>query len=240
MNKIFIIPAMGDNYIYLYVYAEQRCFIVDPGQAMSALEVLEQNKIIPTHIMVTHNHYDHTAGIAELVNKYKCTVVTGEKTADTSEVKLVNDKDVFGLEDIKISVIGTPGHTAKSVCYYIEPYRQNPGALFTGDTMFVAGCGRIFGGSADIMYQSLKKLAALPDDTLVYPGHDYTEEDYRFALTIEPDNAYVRKALEDFRNCKSSTAHIPSTIGKEKQTNVFIRARDANTFARFRKQKDVF
>ena len=148
----------------------------------------------------------------------------------------------------RIQVIATPGHTATSICYYIHPTKDNPGILFTGDTLFTGGCGRIFESNAETMWNSLKKIAALPNDTLVYPGHNYTQENYQFALTIDPQNQPIKKRLEQ------ANFAPPSTIAQEKQTNIFLQANtpqikkaleiptasNPETFAKLRRKKDTF
>ena len=134
----------------------------------------------------------------------------------------------------RIQVIATPGHTATSVCYYIRPTKDSPGILFTGDTLFTGGCGRIFESNAETMWNSLKKIAALPNDTLVYPGHNYTQENYQFALTIDPQNQPIRNLLG------KANFTPPSTIAQEKQTNIFLQANTPQTFAKLRRRKDTF
>ena len=156
----------------------------------------------------------------------------------------------------KIQVLATPGHTRTSVCYYMQPSNENPnGLLWTGDTLFVGGCGRIFECDPQTMWASLLKLASLPDDTLVYCGHDYTLENYEFALSIEPDNEIVKRRLNDFRQMlRRGEQTVPSSILQEKETNPFLRAdtpglkaalsmtnaQAVEVFAELRRRKDVF
>jgi len=172
MEPVITIPALGDNYIYLYRYSQNNAFVVDPGDAGAVLKELKEHRLNLTDALSTHRHFDHTAGIEDLKKKTGCKVIVSEKT------------EIFHIDNMNIQIIATPGHTRDSVCYYVQPSEKHSGVLFTGDTLFIGGCGRPIECDASIMWDSLQKIATLPDDTLVYPGHDYTEENYEFALTI--------------------------------------------------------
>jgi hydroxyacylglutathione hydrolase len=213
MEPVITIPALGDNYIYLCRYGQHNAFVVDPGDAGAVLETLEEHRLNLTHALATHHHFDHTAGMKHLNKKTGCDAIFGEKA------------QIFHVDNVNIQIIASPGHTQDSVCYYVEPHEKKRGLLFTGDTLFIGGCGRPIECDASIMWTSLQKIAALPDDTLVYPGHDYTEENYEFALTIEPNNEVVKKRLQEIRECqKTGKPTVPSSIGQEKATNIFLRA----------------
>ncbi len=257
MEPVITIPALGDNFIYLYPYHGDCAFVVDPGDAGPVFKSLEKYKLNLTHALATHHHFDHTAGIESLKKKTGCTV-PGQKP------------EILHLDELFIKIIAAPGHTRDSVCYYLAPSQQHSGLLFTGDTLFIGGCGRPMECAPSILWDSLQKIAALPDDTLVYPGHDYTGENYEFALTIEPDNKLVQKCLQQIIGNKktacsacselvevsghSESNWIPSTIGHEKETNIFLRcgdpkikkllnmpaASDAETFAELRRRKNIF
>jgi len=203
-------------------------------------------------ILITHHHWDHTGGVAELKQKTGCRVVGGDKRRIRGLDQLVAGGEILPVGDAEVHVIATPGHTSTSVCYYVPPSGTNvSGVLWTGDTLFVGGCGRLFEGNARSMWKSLQKLASLPDDTLVYCGHDYTLENYEFALGIEPDNQAIRQRLNDIRQ---SGQTVPSTILQERTTNVFLRAgtpelkaalnmpeaKDFEVFAELRQRKDIF
>jgi len=176
MESVIEITALSDNYIYIYRYGKNNAFVVDPGDARSVFNELEKYNISLTYIFITHHHYDHTGGVQELKKKTGSKLVSSEKA------------EILHIGEVNIKTIPTPGHTRDSVCYYIEPSKQDHGILFTGDTLFIGGCGRPMECDSSTMWSSLKKLKALPDETVVYPGHDYTEENYEFALTIEPHN----------------------------------------------------
>jgi hydroxyacylglutathione hydrolase len=243
MEPVITISALGDNYIYLYRYNQNDAFVVDPGDARVVLKALEKHSLNLTHVLATHRHFDHTAGMEDLKKKTDCKAFGGEKA------------EILHIGNVNIQVIATPGHTRDSVCYYLQPSEKHIGVLFTGDTLFIGGCGRPIECDASTMWDSLQKIALLPDDALVYPGHDYTEENYEFALTIEPNNKVVKKCLQQIKEwqklCKPT---VPSSIGQEKATNVFLRADDpeigaaldmlnataVDVFAELRRRKNLF
>lgn len=249
MDSVTTICALGDNYIYLCRCGQDAAFVVDPGDSSVVVGVLEEQGLVLTAALVTHHHFDHAGGIRELKEKTGCEVIG-------PAARIVNDKDVFEVGAAKIQVIATPGHTRDSVCYYLQPSKGNEGGiLFTGDTLFIGGCGRPIECDARAMWDSLRKIAALPDDTLVYPGHDYTEENYEFALTIEPNNTIMKKRLQEIRELQNQgRLTVPSTVAQEKATNIFLRAdtpeiktalhmpnvAGAEVFAELRRRKNAF
>jgi len=247
MKPVIVIPALGDNFTYLFRYKKNKVIAVDPADASLVLNEINKHNLEFTAILGTHHHADHTAGIKELENRTNCQVTIGNQN--------LADGQILDFDSCRVKVIPTPGHTSDSACFYIEPSGNADGIVFTGDTLFIAGCGRPIEGDAKIMWDSLQKLAALPDNTLVYPGHDYTEENYEFALTIEPENKTIQKLLTDIRKKqKEGKPTVPSTIAREKQTNIFLRANtatikaainlpkasDADVFAELRKRKNIF
>jgi hydroxyacylglutathione hydrolase len=248
-----IIPSGQDNCIYLLVSDDRQCAVIDPGTAGPVLAALEKQNLKLTHILLTHHHADHTGGAESLKTKTRCQVIGPDSQRIAGLDETAQDNQVLNFGGLSIRVIATPGHTPTGVCYVLESAAGQPAVVFTGDTLFIGGCGRLFESSASQMHQSLQKLAALPDDTAVYPGHDYTLENYRFALTVEPDNTVVRKRLSELEE-KGSLSAIPSTIGLEKQTNPFLRTQsrsirntlempdvpDWEVFAELRKRKDYF
>lgn len=253
-GKMTVLRALGDNFIYLWQYAGSSILAVDPSDAAAVLNVVTTRRLQLTHILATHHHWDHTAGIAELKKKTGCTVI-GSDSQIPKLNNLVHDGDVVPIGDVTVQVITTPGHTRTSVCYYVPAARTERAIVWTGDTMFVGGCGRVLEYDMRTMWNSLSKLASLPPDTLLYCGHDYTEENYRFALTIEPDNQEVTRCLQELREkLKQGELAVPSTIEKEIQTNIFLHASnprikaalrmkdatDADVFAELRRRKDVF
>ena len=256
MDPVIIIPALGDNFIYLYQYGQNSVLVVDPSDSSSVLRTIEKRKLDLTTILVTHHHWDHIAGAAELKSKTGCRIVGGDKQRIPGIDHVVSDGQIVTVGDARIRVIATPGHTRTSVCYYIPASNDNKnGIVWTGDTLFVGGCGRVLECNAQVMWNSLHKLASLPDQTLVYCGHDYTVENYEFALSIEPSNQAVKQRLQQVKQAqKQGRPTVPSTILQERMTNPFLRvdtpevknalhmpqAQSVEVFAELRRRKDAF
>ena len=180
------IPAFDDNYIWVLNDEAGRCLIVDPGDAEPVLNAITANNWQPEAIFLTHHHHDHVGGVKELVEKFPQIVVYGpQETQDKGTTQVVKDGETAFVLGHEFSVIATPGHTLGHICYFSKPY------LFCGDTLFSGGCGRLFEGTASQMYQSLNKLSALPDDTLVCCAHEYTLSNMKFALSILPHDLSI-------------------------------------------------
>lgn len=224
MPQLIALPAFTDNYIWLlYDAKQQRCLVVDPGSAAPVSTWLQQHPEVQlSYILITHHHPDHTAGIAELKSLTGATV-WGPATENIPE----RDTALHGGEQCEVlgqacRVLALPGHTLGHIAYVIGD-AQAPW-LFCGDTLFSAGCGRLFEGSPEQMQASLAQLAALPDATLVCCAHEYTASNLRFALTVEPDNHALQQradAVAQLRQAHQPT--LPSTIGLERATNPFLR-----------------
>lgn len=196
---------------------------IDAPEAAPVEAALERTGWTLTDILVTHHHHDHTGGIEELKQRYRCRVVAPEAEADgIPEVdKTVRENDTVRLGSLEARVIETPGHTAGHITYVFPADKL----AFAGDTLFSIGCGRVIEGNAEMMWQSLLKLRALPDDTRVFCGHEYTAANIRFALTIEPDNpALVAREAQVKQQVAQGEPTIPVTIGDEKLANPFLRA----------------
>ena len=212
MSQVITIKAFEDNYFYLFLYDETNAVAIDCGDCRGIVKAVQTRGLRLDSVLITHHHYDHSSAAKKLKKKTGCTIISPDKKRIPHTDRLVTGGDVLVFGDTKIRVIATPGHTATSVCYYVEPSDANAaGMIFTGDTMFIGGCGRIFECGPKTMWQSLSSLADLPDNTLVYPGHDYTEENHHFALTIDP---------------QTPPPAMPSTIGYEKTSNIFLRSDD--------------
>jgi hydroxyacylglutathione hydrolase len=255
-SPVITLRAGMDNFIYLWQYDAGHALAVDPSEISPVVTQLSKLGLELGMILVTHHHWDHIAAVQELKRRTGCTVVAGEADRIGGVDRVVGEGDVIAAGRAEIQAIATPGHTRTSICYYARPLEGHPrGVLWTGDTLFVMGCGRIKEGSAATLQASLAKLAALPDDTMFYCGHDYTEENCRFALTVEPDSLQLRNRLREVLDAhKAGRLTVPSTIGREKETNPFLRAGVAtlkiganlalademHVFAELRKRKDVF
>ncbi len=239
MINVQLIPVYEDNYAYLLQSPCGKTAIIDPGEADPIIKVLDNKNLTLDYILITHHHWDHVNGIAKLKKKYGCPVIVPQ--AEFNKIKGadigLNDKDIFELGSEKAQIIQTSGHTMGAICYYFEDSK----ALFTGDTLFSLGCGRLFEGTAKDMFNSLEKLKALPNDTLVYCGHEYTRGNAGFCLSVEPNNQDLRKRIEQVKKLRSEgKPTIPSTIGMEKKTNIFLRTKNADEFKIIRRKKDVF
>lgn len=220
------IPAFEDNYIWLIQGAQRpQIAIVDPGDATPVLDAIKANKLEPVAILITHHHWDHTGGIADLLAQYPMPVYGPAQETIPHLSQALNDGDhihIAGL-DAHLQVLDVPGHTAGHIAYYCE----NPGAqgmLFCGDTLFAGGCGRLFEGTPGQMQVSLSRIAALPDDTAVYCAHEYTEANLTFARIAEPDNEYLRQRQVEVQERRlQGLPTVPSLLGLEKATNPFLR-----------------
>jgi hydroxyacylglutathione hydrolase len=217
MFEILPIPAFKDNYIWLLV-REGRAAVVDPGDAVPVIARLEALDLQLETVLITHHHDDHQGGVEELVARWQPRVFgpAGESiTGCTDPLSGGETIDVLGQV---VDVLPVGGHTRGHLAYYV------PGALFCGDTLFGAGCGRLFEGTPAQMHASLVRLAALPDDTLVYCAHEYTEANLRFAVAVEPENVALRARVERVAALRAAGRYsVPSTLGEEKATNPFLR-----------------
>lgn len=176
-----------------------------------------------TDILVTHHHGDHTAGIPELKAKYRCRVTApgGERNPIADVDVRVREGDVVKVGSLSGKVLETPGHTAGHIVYWFD--KDN--LAFVGDTLFSIGCGRLFEGTPEMMWRSLLKLRALPDETLIFCGHEYTQSNIRFALSVEPGNAALKRRAEEVDRLRAAgQPTVPSRLGEEKQANPFLRA----------------
>lgn len=227
--RVVTVKCLRDNYAYLVIDGDT-CAVVDPGEAAPVREALEREGVRLGAIWLTHHHADHVGGAAELAG------VGVEVVAHASDVsriagvtKPVEEGDVVRMGGLAARIIHNPGHTLGAISYVVA------GCVFTGDTLFGAGCGRIFEGNPAMMHASLQKLAALDPATRVYFGHEYTANNLRYAAEAEPGNAAIAaraKALQE--------PSVPSTIAEELATNPFVRARDVEELAARRTAKDMF
>ncbi len=236
------ILTFGDNYIYLCRTADGVAFVVDPGQAAAVLAALKARGGRLTHVLLTHHHGDHTGGAARLREQTDCHVVGGDRVEVPVIDTVAAGGEEFAIGGVQVRTIATPGHTCDSVCYFLPAQPGNPTPMvFTGDTLFVGGCGRVFECDAGTMWRSLNDLAALPEETRVYCGHEYTVENYHFATKFFPRDAeYACKLAEAQAAVRAGRPMIPSTIAAEKRANVFLRAGSVESFAHLRGLKDRF
>ena len=220
MIKIFSIPVLTDNYVWMLVDEPTRsAWVVDPGQAIPVEAALAEHHLELKGILLTHHHLDHSGGIPQLLNTYKDIVVcAGINNANRYVNFPVSDHQSFTCLSKPCTALAIPGHTLDHTAFYIE------NALFCGDTLFSIGCGKVFEGTPQQMLASLQKLAALPDDTQVYCGHEYTLANLRFAVHVEPENPLLQKKLVEITRLRQNHAcTLPSCLGEEKKLNPFLR-----------------
>lgn len=223
MYRVTIIPILNDNYSYLVHDTQSRqTAVVDPALSQPVLDVLAANGWQLNFIFNTHHHGDHVGGNLELKQKTGCKVVAA--AADRHRIPGydigVNDNDVVMLGNLAARIIATPGHTSGHIVYYFADH----GLLFCGDTLFSMGCGRLFEGSAEQLWQSLQKLKGLPSTTRIYCAHEYTQANGRFALSVEPDNLALQQRIAAVSQLRANgQPTLPSTIAQERATNPFFR-----------------
>ena len=221
---IHLFPCLDDNYgVLIHDAATGTTASIDAPDADDVRDALAEKGWKLTHILVTHHHHDHVGGIKELKAETGCEVIgpRGEAQKIPGLDRAVGEGDTFTLGSVSVQVFETPGHTLGHITYYIA----SENVAFAGDTLFALGCGRIFEGTPEMMHASLQKLAALPGDTRVYCGHEYTQSNARFALTIEPDNAALQKRMADIDALSAQAKPtVPTTIAEELATNPFLRA----------------
>ena len=250
--EIVTVPCLSDNYAYL-VNGPDGVAVIDAPEAAPIIAALEERGWTPGVVMLTHHHWDHVQGVDEIRAKYGCKVM-GPKSDDKAMPALdmvLEPGFSGGTGEGRVEVIAVPGHTLD----HIALYYPEGGAVFTADSLMALGCGRVFEGTPEMMWDSLSKLAALPPETMVYSGHEYTAANAKFALTIEPGNSALKSRADDIEKARAAgkpTAQVPLSL--ELATNPFLRASDpgvkallgmenepdSKVFAEIRGRKDRF
>ncbi len=236
--QIYQIQALEDNYIYV-LHAEGRTAVIDPSESKEVLAFLQQHNWTLEYILNTHHHFDHVGGNEDIKQYKQCLVYASGY--DQGRIpgcdKGLKEGDIITLGHHKIEVIDIPGHTKGHIAYYLP----EDAVLFCGDTLFSMGCGRVFEGTMEQLYDSLQKIKALPDDTTVYCAHEYTVKNIEFALTLDPGNKDLKEKLKEAqikRDAGKST--VPSFLGDEKKYNPFLKAKSLEEFKEIRLKKDDF
>jgi hydroxyacylglutathione hydrolase len=256
MDSVLHVCAFEDNYIWLIRgRSPERVAIVDPGDAEPVLAAIEKHDLEPTVILCTHHHGDHVGGVEDILKHHSVPVYGPARERIPAVNYRLSEGDRVNLPELglEFDVLDVPGHTAGHIAYY------GAGMLFCGDTLFSAGCGRLFEGTAAQMHASLAKLAALPDTTAMYCAHEYTQSNLRFALAVEPGNPDTLAYLEQVRARRAENLPtLPSTLALERHVNPFLRTgqdsvrraaekhsghalnSDVDVFAEVRRWKDGF
>lgn len=222
--EIRLFPCLSDNFGYLiHDPATKATASIDAPEAAPIIKTLQREGWTLTDILVTHHHADHVGGIAELKSKYQCRVIAPNDKG--TPIPLVDERVKEGatvkVGNLSARVLETPGHTLDHISYVFD----NERALFCADTLFSIGCGRVFEGTYPMMWDSLLKLRALPNDMRVYCGHEYTASNVKFALGIEPNNPALKARAEEVAKLRAANQPtVPSLIRDEKEANVFLRA----------------
>ena len=241
MFEVSFIPAFKDNYIWLLTRGK-RAFVVDPGDAAPVRSRLETDGLTLAGILITHHHADHQGGVAELTARWQTEVYAPANESITGCTRPLSGGERIEVLGQELVVMAVPGHTLGHIAYVA------PGAIFCGDTLFGAGCGRLFEGTPEQMSASLDRIAALPDDTLVYCAHEYTEMNLRFALAVEPENRAVQARVAKVAAQRAAgLPSVPSSLGEEKASNPFLRCGETTVIeaalhhsAASRKKAEIF
>jgi hydroxyacylglutathione hydrolase len=238
--KIQIIPCLQDNYSYLIIdEVNNTACVIDPSEADPIIKYLENNKIELKFILNTHHHYDHVGGNKKLKQKYGASVVGYKEDKERiPEIDiLLSDQETWVSKNFEAKIICIPGHTLGHICFYF--YKEQ--SVFTGDTLFSLGCGKIFEGTYTQMFDSLMRLKELPQDTKIYCGHEYTKKNSDFCLTHDANNKNLVTKIHSINaKLKSGQPTIPSTIKDELECNIFLRSSSVETFSKLRDLKDNF
>lgn len=246
------IPVLQDNYVWMLIDAQKRCVIIDPGEAEPVMSKIAANEWDPQAIFLTHHHADHVAGVDQLIRRWPNLRVYGpQETQEKGVTQVVDENSLITEIDLTFQVIATPGHTLGHISYFAEPY------LFCGDTLFSGGCGRLFEGSPQQMYESLNKLMRLPQNSLICAAHEYTASNLKFARHIWPQNPHILSYQQKIKKLRENhQITLPTTLEKQQVINPFLNTQHIDliknvmgnrsfdetwqVFARLRQLKDNF
>ncbi|SJM72899.1 hydroxyacylglutathione hydrolase [Psychrobacter piechaudii] len=233
------IPAFTDNYIWALVNDKNKqAIVIDPGQAAPVADYLQQYQLELTAIWVTHHHDDHIGGIAELREMYPMTHVVAGSDHGVSPDQIVKEGSSVSAWGYTAQVWAVPGHTASHLAYVLT--HEDEKQVFCGDTLFSAGCGRVFTGTIEQLYESFKRLNKLPKNTLFYPAHEYTASNLRFGLSIEPDNSVMQQTLQQVEALnEEGKPSLPVTLEHERQVNVFLRSEELTVIDGVQRQVEL-
>ena len=238
--KIEIIKCLQDNYAYLVVdETNDLSIVIDPSESKPIIDYVEKNKLNLKFILNTHHHFDHVGGNKELKKKYNLQVIgyEGDKNRIPEIDITLSDKEIWRKNNFEAKIYHIPGHTSGHICYHF--FKQN--ILFTGDTLFSLGCGRIFEGTYEQMFTSLQLIKSFPLHTKIYCGHEYTLKNSEFCINYDKENSALRDKIKLIKKkINTGLPSIPSTIKEELACNIFLRSKDLRSFSKLRDLKDKF
>jgi hydroxyacylglutathione hydrolase len=238
--KIEIIRCLQDNYSYLIIdETNLNACVVDPSEAKPIIDVIESNKINLKYILNTHHHFDHVGGNKELKKKYDVNVIgfRGDKDRIPEIDTFVDDLEIWKKDSFEAKIYHIPGHTTGHIAFHFFKEKK----IFTGDTLFSLGCGKIFEGTYEQMFNSLKKIKALPKDTEIYCGHEYTLQNSNFCATYDTNNLQLKNIVTKIKEkLENGLPTVPTILDDEIQCNIFLKAKDIQTFSKLRDLKDNF
>ena len=238
--RVEIIKCLEDNFSYLIIDEENNsACVIDPSEASPIIDHLERLNLNLKFILNTHHHFDHVGGNKYLKKKYNSKVIGFEK--DKKRIPQIDialkDKEIWKSDKFETKIYHIPGHTSGHICFHF--FNQN--ILFTGDTLFSLGCGRIFEGTYEQMFSSLQLIKSFPEDTKIYCGHEYTLKNSEFCIKYDKNNsALIEKIKSIKKKLDNGFPTIPSTIKEELECNIFLRSKDVGSFSKLRDLKDNF
>ena len=238
--QVEIIPCLQDNYSYVIIdESNNTACVIDPSEAAPIINFLQKQNIKLKYILNTHHHFDHTGGNEDLKKKFKSIVVGFKK--DSKRIPgievLLEDGEIWEAENFLAKIIHVPGHTTGHICFHFFKEKL----IFTGDTLFSLGCGRIFEGTYEEMFLSLNKIKSLPEETKIYCGHEYTLNNANFCIKHDFENQNLQKKIKLIRKQRDNgQPTIPTTVKDELDCNIFLRAKNLETFSKLRDLKDNF
>ena len=238
--KIQIIKCLQDNYSYLIIdETNQNACVVDPSESKPVIDFVENNNINLKYILNTHHHFDHVGGNEELKRKFNSNVVgfKGDKDRIPGIDTLVDDLSIWKKDNFEAKIYHVPGHTTGHIAFHFFKEKK----IFTGDTLFSLGCGRIFEGTYDQMFNSLQKIKSLPKDTEIYCGHEYTLQNSIFCAAHDSNNLQLKNKIAKIKEkLENGLPTVPTILEDEIQCNIFLKAKDVKTFSKLRDLKDNF
>ena len=238
--RVEVISCLQDNYSYLIIdEINNTACVVDPSEAKPIIDFIEKENINLKYILNTHHHFDHVGGNKDLKKKYN-SVVIGYKD-DSNRIPeidiLLEDNQIWKAENFEAKIMHIPGHTTGHICFHFSKEKL----LFTGDTLFSLGCGKLFEGTYEDMFRSLDKIKKLPQDTKIYCGHEYTLQNSKFCIEYDPENINLKNKIKEIKKkLEKSLPTIPSILKDEMECNIFLRAKNVESFSKLRDLKDNF